>query len=415
VAEKTSNRNDKVAAKPRLWVVSQVYFPDLTSTGYYLTAIAEGLADKYDVKVLCGQPNYSAREEKAPWHEKRSGTEVLRVAGTRLNKDVIVFRLINMLTLGISVFLTGIRRFGRGDRVLVVTTPPSMPFLVAGASLIRGASYTLLIHDSYPEILIAVGKLRKNSFATRVIDFFNRWLYKHAWRIIVVGRDMQALVGRKTDGLNVEVSVIPNWAELDDVYPTPREENTLIRELGISDKLIILHAGNIGHPTDVETIIECLKKLAKDDRFHFVFVGSGVKARLLEAAKKGHNLSNITMLGQLPRGDQIQFLNACDVGLVSLVANMKGAAMPSKTYNIMAAGKPVLALTDAGSELYTVIEEDQIGWQIPSGDAKAMLSLLNEIYRDRYKLPEIGRRARRAAEAKYSLARALEDYSRQLK
>ena len=168
--------------KPRLWVVSELYYPEETSTGYYLTTIAEGLADKFDVKVICGQPTYSRRGIRAPKREIHNGIEIFRAAGAGLDKNVVAFRLINMLTLGLSVLLHGLRRFLRGDRVLVVTNPPSMPFIVAIASMIRGASYVLLIHDSYPEVLVAVKKFRSGSAAVRAIAFLNRWLRRRMLR-----------------------------------------------------------------------------------------------------------------------------------------------------------------------------------------------------------------------------------------
>ena len=380
--------------KQRLWIISEVYYPESTSTGYYLTAIAEGLAGRFDVKVLCGQPNYFNQGVRAPKTELHNGADIFRATGTTLDKNIILFKLVNMLTLGISMFINGLRRFSRHDRVLVVTTPPIMPFLIAAASLVRGASYTLLIHDSYPETLIAVGKLKHASFAARLMDLGNRWLYKNAARIVVVGRDMKTLVENKARGLDVPVEIIPNWAEVDLVQPRPRSENGLIRELGIQDKLVILHAGNIGYPTDVETLIECLADLSDDARFHFVFVGSGVKEPLLESAITDLGLKNLSLLKPRPRTEQIEFLNACDIGLVSLVNGMYGAAMPSKTYNIMAAGKPVLALTDPGSELALLIDEEKIGWHLPAGDTENLKATLNEIYDSRDDLHEIGTRAR---------------------
>jgi len=398
----------------RLWVVSEVYYPEETSTGYYLTAIAEGLSDRFDVKVLCGQPNYSARGVRAVKREMRKGVEIFRAAGTRLNKNIVVFRLINMVTLGFSVLMRGLWRFRRGDKVLVVTTPPSMPFIVAMASLIRGASYTLLIHDSYPEVLVAVSNLQEGSIAVRTVHFMNRWLFKHTSKIIVVGRDMKKLIEKKTVGLHIPVAVIPNWAEVEDVQPLKREQNELIRELGLSEKLIVLHAGNIGHPTDVETVVECLHLLRDDERFHFVFIGSGVKKKQLETALRRYELKNLTLLEPRPRTDQSEFLNACDIGLVSLVPGMYGAAMPSKTYNIMAAGKPVLALTDEGSELATVIEEEQVGWHLPPGNAKLLVSKIKDIYETKDTLCEIGERARKATERKYSLESALNRYAAEL-
>ena len=401
--------------KPRLWVVSEVYYPELTSTGYYLTAIAEGLADSFDVKALCGQPNYSSRGVKAPKRELHNGVEIYRASGTRLNKNNVILKLVNMLTLSLSMLFHSVSKFRRGDRILVVTTPPTMPFLIAAASLLRGSPYTLLIHDAYPEVMAAVGTVKRNSFFYRTIDYFNRWLYKHARKIIVVGRDMKNLISKKSSGLNISIDYIPNWAEIDDVKPRQRSENSLIAELGIENKLIVLHAGNIGYPTDVDTLIDVMKTLNGDDRFHFVFIGSGVKRHLLENAIDKFDLINLSLLDPRPRGEQIDFLNACDVGLVSLVKDMYGAAMPSKTYNIMAAGKPVLALTDEGSELALVIDESRIGWHLEPGDANALRATLDEICERRSELRSIGNRAREAAERDYSLSTAIARYREALK
>ncbi len=114
--------------RPRLWVVTELYYPEETSTGYYMTRIAEGLAEDADVKALCGQPNYSSRGTRAAKREIRNGVEIFRVAGTTLDKNVILFRLINMITLSISTFARAVVSFRARDSVLVVTTPPSLPF-----------------------------------------------------------------------------------------------------------------------------------------------------------------------------------------------------------------------------------------------------------------------------------------------
>ena len=89
------------------------------------------------------------------------------------------------------------------DLVLVVTAPPSLPATTALAALARGASYTILVQDSYPEILIAVGAARPGSFFVKFANLVNRAVYKHAARIIVMGRDMNELFVRKSAGLDI--------------------------------------------------------------------------------------------------------------------------------------------------------------------------------------------------------------------
>lgn len=397
-----------------LWIVGEVYYPEEISTGYYLTYIAEGLARERTVKVLTGQPKHMARGVKAPKREVRNGVEIFRVWGTTLDKNVMLFRLINMLTIGVSIFFKSLFLFKKGDDCMVVTAPPSLPVTNAVACLAKGTRFTLLVQDSYPEILIAVGGAKPDSFFVTTVHYLNQFVYKYAAKIITMGRDMKALFERKTASLDVPIVAIPNWSDLDTIYPTPRNENPLLNELGIEDKFVFMYAGNIGHPTDVETIIDASEMLRDQEIFHFVFIGAGSKKPWLVEQKEKRSLANVTILDYRPRSEQNIFLNACDIGLVALIKGMWGTAMPSRTYNIMAAGKPIVALTDEGSELALVIDEDRIGWHIEPGDPKALHDLIHEVYQKRAQLPEMGRRARAAAEAKYSPDTAVRAYGHAL-
>jgi glycosyltransferase involved in cell wall biosynthesis len=409
------SESEETTKRRRLWVVTELYYPEMTSTGYYLTCVAEGLARDFEVKVLCGQPNYSARGVSAPAHEVYNEVEIFRCLGTRLDKNVIPFRLLNMLTLSASIFFKALLNFKKGDRILVVTTPPSLPFITAFAALARGAAYTLLIHDNYPEILIAVEKTKPDSFLVKTLSFFNRWLYKYAGKIIVVGRDMKELVEEKTSGLDIPIATIPNWAELETVEPKPRAENKLLRELNLSGKFVFLYAGNMGYPNDLESIVWCADKLKSDERFHFVFLGAGVKRKWLEREVVERGFQNVTILEPRPRSEQNIFLNACDVGIVSLVKKMWGVSMPSRTYNILAVGKPILALTEPDSELARVVSEEEVGWNVAPNEPEKLLETIYRIYDEREKLPEMGKRARKSALEKYSLEKAVSGYLSELK
>ncbi len=394
--------------------MTEVYYPEEISTGYYLTSIAEGLAKNRTVKVLTGQPKHMSRGQRAPKRERRNGVEIFRVWGTTLDKNILLFRLINMVTIGMSIFLRSLRFFQKGDQVLVVTAPPSLPVTTAIAALLRGASFNVLVQDSYPEILIAVGATKWNSLFVTFVNFVNHWVYKYAAAIIVMGQDMNELFLRKTAGLDVPVVTIPNWADLESIRPTPREDNALLKELGISDKFVLIYAGNIGHPTDVETIVECAEKLLDREEFHFVFIGAGAKKKWLETRVAERALKNVTILNYRPRGEQIVFLNACDVGLVALIKGMLGTAMPSRTYNIMAAGKPLLALTDGRSELARMIDEDATGIYLEPGDAEGLAAAIVKMYESPAELDKMGHRAREAALRKYSPATAVEAYRKAL-
>jgi glycosyltransferase involved in cell wall biosynthesis len=396
--------------KARLWVVSELYYPEETSTGYYLTRIAEGLTDKFEVKVISGQPNYSARGTKAAKREVRENVEIYRVSGTTWDKNIILFRLINMITLSLSAFFRSLASFRSGDRILVVTNPPSMPFVIALSSMFRGAVYSLLIHDNYPEILIAAGKMRQAPFFAHFMHRLNRWLYKNASKIIVVGRDMLELVEKKTSGLDIPVVFIPNWAELETVSPARKDGNELLDQLDLRGKFVLLYAGNMGPPNDIESIVGAAEILKDDDGIHFIFLGAGVKKSGLLNDVRDRGLSNVTVLDPKPRSEQIVFLNACDVALVSLVDKMLGVSVPSRTYNILAAGKPILALTEPRSEVARIVSEERVGWVVPPGHPEDLARTIRSMTSHDEDLEQMGIRARQAAETKYSLKTAIEMY-----
>ncbi|HUF02552.1 MAG TPA: glycosyltransferase family 4 protein [Aridibacter sp.] len=397
----------------RIWVVGEPYAPEENTTAYYLTQTAEGLARKTDVAVLCGQPSYLSRGVRAPVSEKRRGVDVRRCRGTTLDKNVLLFRLTNMLTLGTSMFLNALFRFRRSDKVLVVSAPPSLPYLIALVCRLKGAPYYFLLHDKYPEILVATGNTREGSFLVKLIRRLNRRLYAGAARIITVGRDMEESVAQEPGADRERIVTIQNWASLEEVSPVPKGENELLRELGILDKFVVLYAGNMGPPQDIESIVEVAAELKKrgNDEMHFLFVGAGGKKVRLEKQKEELGLDNVTIAGPRPRTDQTNFLNACDVAIVTLVKGMKALAMPSRTYNFLAAGKPIIAIVEEGSEPAIVIEDEDCGWVVPPHDPEKLLEAILDASDKRGKLAEMGKRARKAAETKYSFETALVKYS----
>jgi glycosyltransferase involved in cell wall biosynthesis len=171
------------------------------------------------------------------------------------------------------------------------------------------------------------------------------------------------LAAMRGTGTSEGIEVIPLWSDCDEIRPTPREENRLLQELGLAGKMVVLYAGNMGRPHGIEALAEAVKILEQDQDIHFVFMGSGSKKSLLDELVTG-GARNITLLAPRPRSAQIDFLNACDIAVLSLVEGMKGLAVPSRSYNLMAAGKPMIALVDNSSEIAHLIREEQIGWVV---------------------------------------------------
>lgn len=390
-----------------VFVITELYYPEETSTGHLLTYTAEGMARSVPVRVICSQPTYSARGIRAPERELRNGVEIERCAGTTLDKDSLWRRAINAATISISVVSRVLLRLRAGDVALVVTNPPFLPFGVAVACRLRRARCVLLIHDVYPEVLTAAGMTSRRSALARMLVVATRWLYSTVDRIIVLGRDMEMLALRKLPVRDhKKVRIIPNWAD-DDIVSSPKGTNVLLQELGLTNKVIVQYAGNMGRTHGIETLVAASRDARVQD-IHWLFIGSGAKKAWLTEVSR--NMENITILGNRPRSDQGSFLNACDVAIISFVPGMAGVSVPSRMYNIMAAGKPIIAVCDPESELAQVVSEEDIGWVVPPGDVERLVLALDEVRNNPASVMARGLRARHAALTKYSLVRSTADY-----
>jgi colanic acid biosynthesis glycosyl transferase WcaI len=389
-----------------LWILIEVYYPEETGTGYYITQVAEHLALTRRVSVLCAQPAYSRAGVKAPRKETHRGVHIFRCASLVLHQRSIWSRLVRMVSITLSMFLSALFWIRRGDMIIAVTNPPSVPILTAILSFLLRVPYSLVVHDVYPDIIAACGLASRRSLTYRLLEGINRLVLQRAEQIFCIGRDMLDHLARArgmatSDG----IEIIPLFADCEEIRPSPRESNSLLLELGLTGKLVVLYAGNMGHPHGIETLAAAVKILESDEEIHFIFMGSGPKQKILDDMVK-HGSKNLIVLPPRPRSEQSEFLNACDISILSLVPGMLGLAVPSRTYNLMAVGKPIIALVSEFSETARVVREEGIGWVIEPGMEFGAVEKTVQVIRtakaSRQLLLDMGARARRAAETKYS-------------
>lgn len=395
-------RPDRAAT---IWVISELYYPEETSTGHVMTKIAEGLATRFPVRVLCAQPTYSARGTRAPAHESHHDVDIRRVWSTTWSNQTLPTRLVNLVTVTWSLFVNSLIRLRRNDRALVVTNPPVLPFAVAVACFVRRARCIPLIHDSYPEVLVAAGVSRSGSLAVRVLNGASRLLYRFATRVVVVGRGMQERARAKLPaGHASKVEMIPNWADTELIPALPRDGCSFLEEIGIADKVVVQFAGNISRLNDIENLVQVIELLREETQIHFLFVGRGGRRDWLEAEVRRLRLSNVTVMDWIPRSRSSEMHRGCDLVLIPLVPGMGGVSVPSRLYNSLAAGRAIIAVTESTSELARVVAEEAVGWVVAPGDPAQLARTIKEAAGDRPRLGTMGARAREVAERRFAHA-----------
>jgi colanic acid biosynthesis glycosyl transferase WcaI len=394
---------DSAASRhPRIWVVTELFHPETTSTGRFLTGIAEELAKSFAVSVICSQPTYRARGTIAPSREVLNGVHIRRCRATRFDKGVLPLRVMNIVTISASLTLALLFQMRRGDVVMVVTNPPLLPFLVVGAARLRRARPVILVHDVYPEVLSAAGVLTTDSVLWRITARATSWLYNSAERVIVIGRDMWDLAARKIHQPSGRLVLIPNWGDTDEVRPRSSAPNRVRQEFALEKRFVVQYLGNMGRTHGVEDLVAAAIVLRHDDEIKFLFVGSGSKRCLIADAVKAKSLRNVLLLDPCEDSELPEFLAAADVAVIAHVSGMSGISVPSRMYNVMASGTPIIGVTDETSEMARTINENEIGWVIPPGDVKGLCEAIRTARAHPELLAEMGKRARASALHSYT-------------
>lgn len=358
------------------WIISELFYPDEVSTAKILTDIALKKSQDNKVCVICGpagyEQSYITRSEKL---NKR--IVIYRVSLPQLNKNKINQRIIRLLILTLKMTWKVLLKVKKGDNILLTTNPAFLVIPITILKKIKGYTVEILVHDIFPDNLVPAGLIRKNGLKYKLLSKVYNFSYQNADRLIVLGEDMRQLMSNKTNPKINKIDIIPNWSD-SDIKPKINFNISGYLGFDITDKIVFGFAGNLGRLQGILELID-LFIIANNNNIILVIIGDGALRSVLQEKIITEGLHNIYYLGPKPRNEQNLFLNACHIGVVTLINGMKGLGVPSKTYNLMAAGKPIFYIGDDNSEIDNYVKNYECGWSFSWEESEKILSVLRNI------------------------------------
>jgi hypothetical protein len=155
-----------------------------------------------------------------------------------------------------------------------------------------------------------------------------------------------------------------------------------------------------------------ISNLRGNENIRFVFSGDGARRKVLEEFCVAARIETVTFEHFVSRTGLSESLARGHLGLVSQLPQTCGSVVPSKTYGIMAAGRPILYVGPANSTPARIIQRHDCGWQLEPGDVSGLTELLASLSRDRTALQHAGSRARAAFEQHYDRSIGVERIAR---
>lgn len=365
--------------RQRLWLVSEVFYPDVEiATGNIATEIALKFTEQYEVHVICGPVGYEKRliDHKHESIERR--LNIHRINSFNYDKNKSLTRILRVTGISLAMFVKG-WKVKKSDKAFVISNPAFITPFFGFLKAVKGFDYTILMHDVFPENLIPAGYIKDSNIIYKLLRRFFAKARNKADCMIVLGRDMKELICREMPRQDWhKVKIVPNWADIENIYPLPFEDNEIIKSFGLQEKIVISFAGNHGVLQNLMAFLRIVEKVKNPD-IHFIFAGGGATKEKLIAYAKEKDMPNVTFLPSFPRTELNKFQNACTIGLVSLSDDLYGVGVPSKSYNIYAAGKPILFLGNTKTEIALFVKENNIGWAFDYRDEDAVINFLNDL------------------------------------
>jgi len=401
----------------RLLVISPHLEPDTAPTGIIISAILEELSQLgNEIHAVTSLPWYEKHEVEKNWKGRgvhkliRTDNEnygkVTRCYPFPSSKKSLIKRGIGFI--GFTVMATIPTLFTRKkfDAVLTISPPLTLGLVGWVASRRHRCPHILNIQDVFPDVAIQVGAIS----SPRMIKIFKKlehFCYKKSSAISVLSEDLAENVKSKISSTESQIAVIPNFVDIRKITPSDRQ-TSYRSELKLNNQIVVMYAGNLGHSQSLDLLVEAAKRHQDREDVAYVINGSGVTAP--ELMKQAQNIPNLFVTGFQPADRLSEVLASADIHVVLLKKGLGASSLPSKMYSIFAAGRPVVASIDAGTEVSKVLSENRAGITVDPEKFEEFISAIERLINNPRERAEMGAAGRMWVENQPTARMVAESY-----
>ena len=325
----------------RILLLNQAFHPDVVASAQYASDLTRALAERgHHLTVLCSARGYDRTSERFAADESWNGIEIIRIAGTGFGKGKKWKRAADFASF-LLLCAARVAMLPRFDVVIAMTSPPLMSVLGAVLKPWKATRLLYWTLDLNPDEAIAANYLRAGSRSARVLQKLQVFSLRTSDAIVVLDEFMQRrVIEQGTDADRVHV--IAPWAHDQDVYFDRAGRSEFRAMHGLTDKFVVMHAGNHSPCHPVDTLLKVAKTLRLRDDVAFVFVGGGSEHERVSRYANANRLNNLLCLPYQPREELAGVLSAADLHVVLMGDAFVGIVHPCKIYNVLAVDAPFL-------------------------------------------------------------------------
>ena len=391
----------------RLLVITPHFEPDTAPTGIIVTSLVEQWAKQgHQIEVITSLPWYEKHEIATQWkgrlfrRDEKESVRVIRLHPFPQDKSKLLQRLVSFLAFSFLAVIASLSIKGPFDAVIVVSPPLTLGNVGKVAAIRHRCKLILNLQDIFPDVAVALGMVKSRS-SIKFLEKYEKFTYNGSDAITVLSEDLEKNVNKKIDRMKTppKVTVVPNFLISSSIKPQSRLTNYR-REHELGEKFVVMYAGNLGNSQSFELITNAAKKHEEREDVVYVINGSGVMSHRLN--EQANELKNLKVIEHQPIERLSEVLATADIHLVPLRTGLGDMSVPSKIYSVFAAGRPVIASVDPGTEIERIVVESEGGISVAPDDFDSFIFELEGLIENSELRAEMGIKARLWLEKWYS-------------
>lgn len=399
----------------RILIVTPFYEPDLGPSAPLISMLSEDLAAMdYKITVLAAVPHFPSgfvqpEYRKHIWKWDRSGrVQICRIRVPSGKRGNLWHRLSTFIFYQILACFVGLNL--SYDAVLITNPALETGLPMVLLSVLRRKPSVFCVWDLYPEVGITLGIFRRPSIIY-LVKSLEDFCLRRATAVQTLSDSFVAILRQRVHP-DTQIEVIPPWIDTNFIAPLPRI-NRFSTAHGLNECFVVLYAGNLGLSQGLEKVLLAAKELScQRKNIRFLFVGDGPNKRNLVAQADSLQLDNVRFIPFQAREHLPEVLATADLSLVSLQPGISTGSLPSKTFPILASGRPILAVAEEESELCRLIQLSRAGKCVSPFNCDSLSREIIHFQEDYEMCERMGRNARNFSIRHYSRNSAAQHYKR---
>lgn len=346
----------------RILIHSDEYYPTCAACAYRMKVFADTFMNLGNEVTIIASSTNRENESMSGCRER-----IVFAPTIKMKKKTTIMRMLNNLSFAMTSVACALFA-GKADVVITTSPPPLVSISGWMIAKLKRAKLVYDVRDIWPDVALEMNSFAEDSFYCKLFRTITGFMYRHADIVTTVSPGkVEKIKGKVPPAEQDKVWLVGNGFD-ESILEHTIEEAT-VREYELDSRFSCVYIGNIGLAQGLDVLLDMAAKIMHRE-VQFLLFGNGAEREKLEKRAREMGLANVKICGTLAHDKVFTVLNHAKVSFIPLKnANMTDS-IPTKVYEALGIGCPVLLVADGDS--CDIVHETGLGRCVSPEDTQRL-------------------------------------------